>query len=168
VPERRFEPLAILRTLAASKVRFVVIGGYGAFLHGSSMFTNDADICPDPEPGNLKKLCQALREVDARLRTATEPDGVPFTCDEHFLAQMAMVNLVTRHGDFDLSFRPAASEGYDDLVRSAVDYDIGGYVVKVAALDDIILSKETADRAKDRAVLPQLYALRDEIARDQG
>jgi len=37
--------------------------------------------------------------------------------------------------------------------------------VSVARLDDIISSKEIADRAKDRAALPQLYALRDEIAR---
>ena len=33
----------------------------------------------------------------------------------------------------------------------------------VAALDDIIRSKAAADRPKDRATLPILYALKDEI-----
>ena len=43
-----------------------------------------------------------------------------------------------------------------------IDPDINGMVL---ALDDIIRSKEVANREKDRAALPQLYALRDEIAR---
>lgn len=155
----------MLRTLAALQVRFVVIGGYAAVLHGSAMLTYDADISPDPDPENLRRLCEALREVNARLRTVDDPDGVAFTCDEHFLAQMSMLNLVTDHGDFDLSFRPAAfPNGYDDLVDHADEFDIGGFVVKVAALDDVIRSKETANRAKDQVALPQLYALRDEIA----
>ena len=31
-------------------------------------------------------------------------------------------------------------------------------------LNDVIRSKETANRAKDRAALPHLYALEDELA----
>lgn len=163
--ERLFRPLDVLRALAANQVRFVVIGGYAAVLHGSGLFTADADICPDPDPANLRRLCATLREVGARLRTSSDPDGVPFQCDEHFLARMAMLNLVTDHGDFDISFRPAGTDGYADLERNAVHYDVGGFVVKVAALDDIIRSKEVANRDKDRAALPQLYALRDATAR---
>jgi hypothetical protein len=34
----------------------------------------------------------------------------------------------------------------------------------VAALQDVIRSKESANRLKDQAALPQLYALEDEIA----
>jgi hypothetical protein len=48
---------------------------------------------------------------------------------------------------------------------------IGGAAVPVASLDDVIRSKEAANREKDRVALPQLYALRDEIAaqeRDRG
>jgi hypothetical protein len=41
-------------------------------------------------------------------------------------------------------------------------------VVVVAALTDIIRSEEAADRPKDRATLPVLYALEEEIARRQA
>jgi hypothetical protein len=147
-------------------VRFVVIGGYAAVLHGSAMLTYDADIAPDPDPANLKRLCDALVELGARLRATGEPGGVEFRCDEHLLARMAMLNLVTVHGDFDLSFHPPAFPGgYLDLIERASGFDIGGFTVEVAALDDVIESKEAANRDKDRAALPQLYALRDEIAR---
>jgi hypothetical protein len=165
----RFEPQAILRTLATHQVRFVVIGGFAAVLHGSGLFTYDADITPDPDPENLRRLCRALDEVGARIRTRAEPDGVPFHCDEHFLEKMQMFNLVTDHGDFDISFRPAAfPDGFEDLIERSQPFDVGGFVVRVAALDDIIRSKETANRDKDRAALPQLYALRDEIEAKEG
>ena len=38
-------------------------------------------------------------------------------------------------------------------------------ITEVASLADIIRSKELANRPKDRATLPILYALQDEIAR---
>jgi hypothetical protein len=155
----------VLRTLAAHQVRFVVIGGYAAVMHGSAMYTADADITPDPDPANLRRLCAALHDVNARLRTVDDPDGIEFSCDEHFLARLNMLHLVTAHGDFDLSFRPAAfSNGYAELVDRAEPFDVGGFMVQVASLDDIIRSKEAAGRAKDHGALPQLYALRDEIA----
>jgi len=165
MPERDFAPLGAIRVLVDHHVEFVLIGGYAAVLHGSTLFTNDADICPDPNPENLDRLAAALREMDARIRTHAEPDGVPFTSDRHFLGRITMVNLVTKYGDFDISFKPAASDGYSDLVEHAVEYDLDGIFVKVAALDDVIRSKETANRLKDQRALPILYALRDELAR---
>ena len=46
-------------------------------------------------------------------------------------------------------------------MRSSIDLD--GTQVNVAALDDIIRSKEAAGRPKDRIVLPSLRHLRDVI-----
>jgi hypothetical protein len=158
-----FQPTAIIRALANNRVDYVVIGGLAGILHGAPVNTNDADICPDPDPENLDRLSAALKEMDARIRTHAEPEGVKFAADRHFLARMAMVNLVTRYGDFDISFKPAASDGYHELAPNAVDYEIDGVRVKVASLDDIIRSKETANRPKDQRGLPILYALRDEL-----
>ena len=162
------DPEALFRVLARHQVRYVLIGGLAAVLHGSSALTNDADICPERSPANLERLAAALREMGARIRASAEPDGLPFDCDAMLLARMKMVNLSTRHGDFDLSFEPAASAGYEDLVARAIPFDIGGTQVLVASLADIIRSKEAADRPKDRATLPILRALEDEIARQSG
>lgn len=85
-------------------------------------------------------------------------------CEPGLLLELQTLNLQTDFGDFDLSFRPAAFDGFDELAVNAVDVPISRVAVPVASLDDVIRSKETADRAKDRAALPQLYALRDEIA----
>jgi hypothetical protein len=168
VPEA-FQPQELFATLGRHHVDYVLIGGLAATLHGSSALTNDADICPDPSPENLERLAAALRDVDARIRSERDPEGVPFSVDADLLRRTSLVNLTTRFGDFDVAFHPTGNQGYDDLVRRATDFEIDGTVVAVASLADIIRSKETANRPKDRAALPILYALQDEIAtRDEG
>ena len=155
----------LFATLAEHDVRYVAIGGIAAVFHGSALATTDADICPDPDPTNLERLCAALRDMHARLRTPNDENGVDFDCHPVLLAQMQMVNLVTDFGNFDLSFRPAAFDaGYEDLIANASTVPLGGAEVIVASLDDVIRSKQTANRLKDQAALPHLYALRDEIA----
>ncbi len=114
-----------------------------------------------PRPLQPEKLFQDVR---ARVRTEAEPDGVRFSVDADFLRRTQLVNLTTRYGDFDIAFQPAGS-GYEDLVSDAIELEIDGTVVRVASLADIIRSKEIANRPKDRATLPILYALQDEIAR---
>lgn len=69
--------------------------------------------------------------------------------------------------NLDLAFAPAGIEDYASLSGSAVRFDLDGTPVMVASLDDVIRSKEVADRPRDRAVLPVLYALREEIERQE-
>ena len=51
---------------------------------------------------------------------------------------------------------------YAELVDRASELHLDGIVVRVAALDDVIASKEWADRPKDRDALPELRSLRGE------
>jgi hypothetical protein len=44
-------------------------------------------------------------------------------------------------------------------------FELDGHKVRVAALADIIRSKEAADRSKDHATLPNLRRLQDGIRR---
>ena len=162
------QPQELFDVLGRHRVDYVLIGGLAATLHGSSALTNDADICPDPSSENLERLAAAVREMKARVRNEAEPDGVAFSADPEFLQRMQLVNLTTRFGDFDIAFQPAGGHGYEDLVRRAVEIEVDGTVVRVASLADIIRSKEAANRPKDRATLPILYALEDEIAKRAG
>ncbi|HYF45203.1 MAG TPA: hypothetical protein VD926_03265 [Acidimicrobiales bacterium] len=159
------DPACIFAALSSAKVDYVLIGGLAAVLHGSTAMTNDADIVPDPEGANLVRLSTALRELGARLRSATDPDGVPFDPHPELLASVAILNMTTRCGDLDLTFAPSGTAGYGDLVQRAVPFKVGRRTVQVAALSDIIRSKEAAGRPKDHAVLPILYALEEEIGR---
>jgi hypothetical protein len=160
-----FDPLAILGTLNAHGVSYVVIGAFAATLHGSPIVTGDADITPARDARNLARLAKALRAMDARVWAPREPEGVAFDCSAEMLARAEMWNLVTAHGRLDISLQPSGTRGYDDLSRHASVYDVAGVAVPVASLADVIRSKEAAGRAKDRAALPALRRLLDEVER---
>lgn len=155
-----FQPREIFRVLGAHGVKYVVIGNLGGTLYGSPLVTNDVDVCPSQDEQNLVALAKALVQMDARIRTSDAPQGIPFACDATFLRQMRMVNLTTRFGDIDLSFEPSGTQGYEDLSRRSVRIELqDGISTNIAALEDIIRSKEAANRDKDRLALPTLRLL---------
>lgn len=156
-------PACIFSVLATHKVDYILIGGLAAVLHGSTAMTNDADILPSPEPENVGRLSQALKDLNARLRVETSPDGIEFDPHPALISSMAMLNMNTRCGDLDLTFSPAGIADYAEAARNSVVYELDGLAVRVAALDDIIRSKEAANRPKDHATLPILRALREEL-----
>lgn len=147
---------AILDTLTRHEVRFVVIGGQASIHWGSPFPTEDVDITPSRVRENLDRLSAALTELDARVRTSSEPDGLPFAHTGASLADTGVWNLVTAHGDLDISFVPNGTTGYDDLARDAATDRIHGVQVQVASLADVIRSKQAANRPKDQRVLPTL------------
>ena len=151
----------IVRTLAEHDVRFVVIGAYGALAHGSNLPTEDVDVTPDPSADNLARLSDALRALGARIRTAAVPGGLPFEHDAASLASAGVWNLTTDHGDLDLSFVPNGTQGFAQLNPNALEVDFDGVVVRVASLEDIIRSKQAANRPKDRRALPVLREILD-------
>jgi hypothetical protein len=56
-------------------VRYVLIGGQAAILHGSPLTTEDVDITPQGDAENLLRLAGALTELEARIRVTSEPEG---------------------------------------------------------------------------------------------
>ena len=154
-----FDPVAILRLLDAHRVEFIVVGGIAARLRGAPLLTQDVDVTPATDRTNLERLAAALHDLDARLRTATQPDGVAFPFDPGLLESASLWTLTTKHGDLDLVISPAGTRGYPDLItdadrlKVAVDPEL---LVNVASLADVIRSKEAAGRDKDRAALPLL------------
>ncbi len=151
-----FDPGALLAVLVANDVRFVLIGGLAALAHGSPFPTEDVDITPDAEPGNLGRLSAALTELDAKIRSDSIDQGMPFDHDAASLAGVATLNLTTKFGDLDLSLTPSGTRGYRDLATDAQDIEAFGIVVSIASLADVVRSKQAANRPKDQRVLPAL------------
>jgi hypothetical protein len=161
VSEPAFDPLGGLRALVDEGVRFVVIGGYAAALRGSPMMTGDVDVCYARDRRNLERLASALRGLNARLRGA--PRGVRFELDARSLAAGDNFTFSTDAGPIDCLGTPTGTEGFADLDAAATDEDLGGLVVRVASLDDLIRMKRAAGRRQDRIAIEWLEAIRDEL-----
>jgi hypothetical protein len=162
-----FDPVAIFASLNEHGVRYLVIGGIAARLRGAPLVTEDVDVTTATDEVNLRALCSALRDLDAKLRTAGDPDGVPFPIEPEMLSNARSWTLVTRHGDLDIVFEPAGSQGYADLIRDADTMRVQvrpEILAPVASLRDVIRTKEAAGREKDRAALPMLRRTLEELA----
>lgn len=161
--DRQFDPEEILDVLERYEVRYVLIGGLAATLYGSPHVTTDVDITPDANEANLERLASALEDLDARVRAPGEPYGAAFDRSSEMLASVSLLNLTTRAGELDVAFAPHGTRGYPDLSRRAVEIEIHGIRVPVAALADVVRSKEAAGREKDRLTLPTLRRLLDRL-----
>ena len=148
----------LLQRLVARGVDFVVIGGIAAILHGSSRATFDLDVCFATDEPNLRSLGEVLVGLEARLKGVD--DAVPFVPDAETLRRVEVLTLETAAGELDVLARPSGAPRYDVLRRRADRYDLGGFSVLVASVDDLIAMKQTANRRKDQADVEELEAIR--------
>lgn len=149
---------AILRKLTARGVDFVVIGGIAAVLQGSARNTFDLDVCFATDAANLMALGASLIELEARLKGIGE--DVPFVLDMDTLRRVEVLTLQTRLGELDVLAYPAGAPRYERLRRNADRYDLGGFSVLVASVDDLIAMKQAASRPKDLADVDELEVIR--------
>jgi hypothetical protein len=159
-----FDPERLLKTLARHRVRYVLVGAVAARLQGFPRMTADTDIAPARDEQNLRRLASALRDLKAKVYTESVPEGLPFDCTAAALARADVWNLVTNAGRVDILFEPSGTGGYDDLEPSSVAFTVFEIEVLAASLEDILRSKEAADRPQDRVdalVLREMLRRRD-------
>jgi len=145
-----FDPERLIRALARRRVRYILIGAVAARLQGFPRMTADTDITPATDHQNLKRLAAALRDLDARIYTESVPEGLAFDCSAEALVRAKVWNLITSAGRLDIAFEPSGTGGYEDLARSAVSFTVLKAKIRAASLEDILRSKEAADRPQDR------------------
>ena len=166
-----FDPEEMLSALIEGEVRFILIGGMAAVLHGDVGVTVDIDVVPERTDENLERLAEALRGLGARIRTESAPEGLTFDCSAGFFRNLppdAIVNMTTEAGDLDVTFCPSGTSGFADLKRDAIDIEAADRLhILVASLADVIRSKDAAGREKDRLVLPRLRRLLDRVQGDE-
>jgi hypothetical protein len=146
--------LDILKVLARHHVDYILVGGVAAILEGAPVSTFDLDIVIPPASDNNLRLLGALRELKARY---LDPAGRQIVPDESRLATLRMHRLVTDHGPLDVMQSIGHGLTYADLATDTREYEVADIRVRTLKLEKIILSKEQANREKDRAVL---YTLR--------
>ncbi len=150
--EQRF--LRTLEILARHKVEFIMVGGVACLLHGANILTDDLDIVYQLSPTNFERLAAALEELGASY---VDPAGRTIHPDVSKLASMKIHLLRTANRRLDALQSIGDNRTYDQLVVSAEHVDLGSIHCQIASLQDIIESKEFANRPKDRAMLPYLH-----------
>jgi hypothetical protein len=161
-----FDATALITTLRSHNVTYLVVGGLSARAYGSQRLTYDLDCVPARTAENLRALADALRELNARLRIdrVSDEESRALPVDIEHLLRVQEVSLwQTDAGPVDvlhgLRDRDGHLHDYEDLQARAVTRAIGDERVQVAALEDLLASKEWAGRPKDRDVVDELRSL---------
>lgn len=135
----------VARLLAKHALDVVLIGNAAAALQGSPVTTLDIDFMFRKTARNLLKLRALADDLGAMVLRpyypASELYRVSRDGDGLQLDFMARIDGVRDFGSLQGRSHPAVFAGHE---------------IQVAALEDIIRSKEAANRPQDRAVLPVL------------
>ena len=129
-------------------VRYLFFGKSGAILLGFSDTTQDVDLYVEKESQNCEKVVDALLELGFRL-TDKEQEEIRRGKD--------FVQLRNGPFDVDLVFAPDGVESFGDAWKRRLER----HGFPVASLDDIVRSKQAANRQKDRESLPRLQSFRE-------
>jgi hypothetical protein len=135
-------------------VKYLFFGKSGAILLGFSDTTQDVDLYVEKQAANCGKLVDALVELGFRL---TEEEQREVRRGKDFIQ--------LRNGPFDLDliFAPDGIERFDDAWQRRVEK----HGFPVANIDDIVGSKQAANRQKDKESLPRLLSFREWLKRNQ-
>ncbi|HET9299203.1 MAG TPA: hypothetical protein VFO11_04615 [Candidatus Polarisedimenticolaceae bacterium] len=135
----------VARLLAKHALDVVLIGNAAAALQGSPVTTLDIDFMFRKTPRNLEKLRALADDLGAMVLRPYYPASELYR--------------VARDGDglqLDFMAKIDGVRDFASLRGRAQPAVFAGHEIPVAALEDIIRSKQAANRPQDRAVLPVL------------
>lgn len=130
-----------------SGIEAIVVGSVAALLQGAPLATDDLDVLIRDTAVNREKLKDVERRLGSRAVEIS-----PLT---------KALRITTAGAHIDILFDEISGGlGFQGLRARSAEVDLGSVVAAVAALEDVILSKEAAGRPKD---LGQLPILRDTL-----
>lgn len=147
----------LIAQLAEKKVKFVIIGGVAASIHGSAQVTLDLDICYARDEDNLKRIVEAIAPLRPRLRGA--PQNLPFLWDQATLRQGLNFTLTTDWGDLDLLADVPGVGTFEHAQSASARVLLFGVRCAVLSLPALIAAKRASARPRDLNALPELEAL---------
>lgn len=149
--------LALLRRLTAANVDFVLVGGLAAIVHGSTVVTEDADVCLRFDEQTLSRLFRALEGLNPRERmNAARP---PLGNDPGRFVGNRNRYLVTDEGVLDLLGDIVAVGAFEAVRAASLEVDLGDFSCRVLSLEALLACKRALGRPKDLRVVAELEAV---------
>ena len=147
----------LTRRLVEARVEFVLIGGFAAVAHGSTLVTRDVDICCRFSELNLRRLQQALSELHPvhRLR----PD-LPLDFTREQCARLKNLYLKTDLGALDCLGEVLGLGDFKAVLGQSIEVQLPFGACRILDVDGLIRSKEAMNRDHDRITVRQLKEIR--------
>lgn len=157
---QRFVP--VLKALNDAGVRYLVVGGVAVVLHGHLRTTGDLDLIVELSPDNLNRALDAFEASGFQprppvpLRSFADPETRRSWVEEKNLQVFSLW-----HPDlpgFEVDLFVEVPFDFDEVWRRRVEVELEGTTTFIVALDDLMVLKRAAGRARD---LEDIEALED-------
>lgn len=149
----------IIERLISHNVKFILIGGYAAIVHGSTTVTNDLDILIPFEKNNLEKLLIAFKEIHPKH----QENKLPLTKTAEELSHFKNLYLSTDIGPIDILGQIPGLGDYDKLLQHVIEIQLFDKKCLVLDLETLIESKRIMGRVKDKNAAIELKAIAERI-----
>lgn len=148
---------ALLQKLSDGGIDFVIIGGYAAMTHGSSLVTRDLDICAVLTPENVEKLRALFADWNPRHRI--NPNRPSFLTHPPPGVALNNIYLQTDYGIIDILSNVLGVGDFMRLASQAEMLEVDGRTYRLISLEDLIAAKEAVGREKDLLAAKELRAI---------
>jgi hypothetical protein len=159
---------AIVRSLNAADVRFLIAGGLAVAAHGYLRFTADVDLVLDLDDGNVRRAVAALAALGYRPRAPVPIDEFADAARRAAWVREKGLTVFSLHSpqhpatEVDL-FVDSPFPDFAAAYRSALCLELAPNVVATfVSFDDLVALKQKACRPQDLDDLKQLRAIREQ------
>lgn len=153
----------IFRALSDAGLRYVVVGGFAAVLHGHPRLTADIDLVLDLEPEPALEAVRALKALGLRPRAPVDllefadPARRRVWVAEKQLHVLSLYDPSNPMVEVDL-FAESPID-FEELWRDSVEFDLDTYRVRAASLPHLIAMKRKVGRPQDMLDVEALEAI---------
>ncbi|HTU66511.1 MAG TPA: hypothetical protein VMF52_11220 [Steroidobacteraceae bacterium] len=147
----------LLRRLTEAKLDYVIVGGFGGIVHGSSMVTRDLDVCAVLTPSSVEQLRVAFRDIHPIHRH--NPKRLSFLDNPDPNVAIRNLYLTTDLGPVDLISEITGVGDFARVASRAIEVELFGQRVRVIGIEDLIVAKEALGREKDLLAAKELRAI---------
>lgn len=160
------ELLSVFAALERAKVRYLVVGGVAVVLHGHLRVTADLDLVVDLDPANTKAALDALATLGYRARAPVPLEQFADASirqswiDDKGLTVFSLWSPNSPGTEVDLFAREPFP--FNEAYARAVMVELGGSIVPVVSIVDLIALKRSAGRSKDLEDAEALAAILEE------
>lgn len=165
-PNDVLDPRALFEALAQAGIGYILVGGLAVAAHGFVRATKDFDICPDPDPENLRRLAEFLETFEAANLGSEdlEPGELP-AHDLEGLRGGGNFRLKTNLGSLDLIqyLQPFEDSTWTTLDKHAEDRVVFGCPIRICGYEDLLEMKRAAGRDQDLIDINSMKAARREL-----
>ena len=147
----------LIDRLRDAEIEFVIVGGFAGMLHGSTLVTQDLDVCAVITPQTVEKLRETLRDLRPTHRQT--PQRLSFLDNPSPGVAIHNLYLDTTLGPLDILSSIKGVGDYARVRESSVEIELFGRPCRVISLEELIRAKESLARPKDLLAAQELRAI---------